>query len=137
MPKAALRFPKRQRLNQRGVQAVLRDGRRLKNARFDITLLGVSAESAASVVSEARIAIAVAKHQLKKAVSRNRIKRLVRESFRQHPISTSARDLLVTYKARSDAHLAPVRRKLRSELVALFDLAIAAKQIRVRDGSKT
>lgn len=136
MPKAALRFPKRQRLNQRGVQAVLRDGRRLKNARFDIKLLDVPADSAVSVVTEGRLAIAVAKHQLKKAVSRNQIKRLVRESFRQHAIATYACDLLVTYKARSDAHLAPVRRELRFELVALFDSAIAAKPNRVRDGSK-
>ena len=137
MSKAALRFPKRQRLNQRGVQAVLSDGRRLKHARFDIKLLDAPADAVASVVTDSRLAIAVAKHQLKKAVSRNRIRRLVRESFRQHAIAKSARDLLVTYKARSDAHLAQVRRELRSELVALFDSAIAAKPFRVRDGGKT
>lgn len=49
----------------------------------------------------ARLGLAVAKKQIKKAVSRNRVKRLVRESFRQHGDLLKGLDIVVV--ARSGA----------------------------------
>ncbi|MDH5183756.1 MAG: ribonuclease P protein component [Gammaproteobacteria bacterium] len=43
----------------------------------------------------ARLGLAISKKQLKRAVDRNRIKRLVRESFRQHQFVLSSLDLVV------------------------------------------
>ncbi|MFK5914644.1 MAG: ribonuclease P protein component [Woeseiaceae bacterium] len=61
----------------------------------------------------ARLGLAVAKKQLKLAVSRNRFKRLTRESFRQHLNSMSSLDIVVI--ARSGA-----LRKSNQELLELL-----------------
>ncbi len=45
--------------------------------------------------STARIGFAVAKKQLKRAVDRNRVKRLLRESFRLHQNELPATDIVV------------------------------------------
>ncbi|VAW97281.1 Ribonuclease P protein component [hydrothermal vent metagenome] len=49
----------------------------------------------------ARLGLAIAKKHIKKAVGRNRIKRLVRESFRHHQELLAGVDIVVT--CRSDA----------------------------------
>jgi ribonuclease P protein component len=46
----------------------------------------------------ARLGLAVARKHIKTAVGRNRIKRLVRESFRQHQQALSGIDLVVTLR---------------------------------------
>jgi ribonuclease P protein component len=61
----------------------------------------------------ARLGLAVAKKQLKRAVSRNRFKRLTRESFRQHLKSIDNMDIVVI--ARSGAE-----RKTNDELFNLL-----------------
>ncbi|MBS3964292.1 MAG: ribonuclease P protein component [Methylomonas sp.] len=53
-----------------------------------------------SPASQSRLGLAIAKKSIKKAVERNRIKRTVRESFRQQQIINN-RDIVVL--ARSDA----------------------------------
>lgn len=45
--------------------------------------------------SNARLGLAISKKQLKLAVDRNRIKRLVRESFRRHQLELAGLDLVV------------------------------------------
>ena len=47
----------------------------------------------------ARLGLAVAKKRLKRAVDRNRIKRLIRESFRQHRAILGGLDIVVLVKA--------------------------------------
>lgn len=47
----------------------------------------------------ARLGLAVAKKQLKKAVDRNRLKRLIRESFRLHPDELRGLDLVVMVRS--------------------------------------
>ncbi|MEM9103104.1 MAG: ribonuclease P protein component [Pseudomonadota bacterium] len=47
----------------------------------------------------ARLGLAIAKKQFKRAVDRNRLKRLIRESFRQSSIRHSNVDLVVMMKA--------------------------------------
>lgn len=44
----------------------------------------------------ARVALAVPKRQLKRAVDRNRVKRILRETFRQHQVRDAGIDILVT-----------------------------------------
>jgi len=51
--------------------------------------------------SFARLGLTIAKKYIKKAVARNRIKRLVRESFRHHQELLAGVDIVVT--CRSDA----------------------------------
>ena len=46
----------------------------------------------------ARLAIAVPKRIVKSAVDRNRVKRAIREQFRQHEIRSSPVDILVTLR---------------------------------------
>jgi ribonuclease P protein component len=48
--------------------------------------------------SYARLGLAIARKHVKKAVSRNRIKRLVRESFRQHQKLLAGLDIVVTLR---------------------------------------
>jgi len=45
--------------------------------------------------THARMGLAIAKKRIKRAVDRNRIKRLVRESFRQHQLNMPAVDIVV------------------------------------------
>ena len=46
----------------------------------------------------ARLGLAIARKHIKKAVGRNRIKRLVRESFRQHLPLLAGLDIVVTLR---------------------------------------
>ena len=46
----------------------------------------------------ARLGLAIARKHIKKAVGRNRIKRLVRESFRQHQQLLSGLDIVVALR---------------------------------------
>ncbi|NOU00998.1 MAG: ribonuclease P protein component [Gallionella sp.] len=48
--------------------------------------------------SRSRLGIIASKKNFSKAVDRNRIKRLIREAFRQHSIKTSGLDLVVLVK---------------------------------------
>ncbi len=49
-----------------------------------IQLIGLLARVRESIQPQARLGFAVSKRSLKRAVDRNRVKRLVRESFRHH-----------------------------------------------------
>jgi len=53
--------------------------------------------------AEARLGLAVAKKHLRRAVARNRIKRLIRESFRHHRQALAGLDLVVLVKPGIDA----------------------------------
>lgn len=44
---------------------------------------------------EARLGLAIAKKQVRRAVDRNRIKRVVRESFRHHRLELASMDCVV------------------------------------------
>jgi ribonuclease P protein component len=62
----------------------------VKSSGYLITVLASTSE-----ISEARLGVVVAKKKIRTAVARNRIKRLVRESFRQHRQQLSGLDIVV------------------------------------------
>lgn len=47
----------------------------------------------------ARLGLAVPRKQIRKAVERNRVKRLIRESFRQHQVLLNGLDVVVVARA--------------------------------------
>ena len=118
-------FPSGKRLDQAGVLAVLKRGKRLNGVDFVLRLL---ISPTKNVAEDSGIAISVPKRLLKSSVARNRIKRLVREAFRQHRSAARALHLLVNYKARNDGRDAAARCLLRTELTSLFDDAILRAQ---------
>ncbi|HET8898915.1 MAG TPA: ribonuclease P protein component, partial [Rhodanobacteraceae bacterium] len=72
----------------------------------------------------ARLGLAVSRKVSKRAVDRNRIKRVVRESFRHHHAALPARDILVV--ARTEA-VAASNADLRAELASLWTRLAALK----------
>lgn len=84
-----IHFPRNVRLT-RGVefQRVFQQGKRLHAN-------GVNARTAANSMGFPRLGMAIAKKALRRAHERNRIKRLVRESFRHHQANLPAVDIVV------------------------------------------
>ena len=82
-------FPRCVRLT-RGVefQRVFQQGKRLHAN-------GLNARAAANTVGFPRLGMAIAKKALRRAHERNRIRRLVRESFRHHQSTLPAVDLVI------------------------------------------
>lgn len=73
------RFTRQQRLTQPSQFKNVFADPYVKQGDANMLLLGIKNDE-----KTARLGLAVAKKQLKRAVSRNRFKRLTRESFRQH-----------------------------------------------------
>jgi RNase P protein component len=108
------------------VLTVLKRGKRLVHASFELRFLIASANPAAA---PGKIAISVPKRKLKSAVARNRIKRLVREEFRVHGAARIPLHMLVNYNALNDGRDASIRRLLRTELVNLLNEAIVRARV--------
>lgn len=90
------RFARQQRLTQASEFKGVFDNPCVKQGDSSMLLLGKKNNH-----ETARLGLAVAKKQLKRAVSRNRFKRLTRESFRQHLETIKGLDIVVI--ARSGA----------------------------------
>lgn len=71
----------------------------------------------------ARLAIAVPKRLLKSAVSRNIVKRWIREAFRQHPMREQQVDMLITLESKLDLKSNAERQAARQELQGLLSEA--------------
>ncbi|MCP3679272.1 MAG: ribonuclease P protein component [Gammaproteobacteria bacterium] len=68
-------------------------------------------------LATARLGLAISKKRVKRAVHRNRIKRVIRESFRHHQTILTALDITVVMsKEARKASTALVKLDLRSEL---------------------
>ena len=94
------------RLASSGVKRLLAHGQRMSAAVADIVFSGriqirdaLQTPDANASCRGSRVALAVPKRQLKRAVDRNRVKRVLRETFRQHPIREVGIDMLVTLNA--------------------------------------
>ena len=120
---AASRFPRSARLLSRAAyQAVFADGRRLSDPYF--LLLAAPRTDG----DGARLGMAIARRHARTAVERNRIKRLVRESFRARCEVLPALDIVVMLRAGTAG---VDNATLRAGLIRLWDL------LQGRDASST
>ena len=114
MPRNARKegFSRRHRFAERGsFGPVLRGSRKVRG-----TLAVVHAVPARNPAS--RLGIALTRRLVPRSTDRNRVKRLVREAFRRHPLKKAALDCVVSLRERFDAASLPA---LRSEIGSLFD----------------
>ena len=111
-------FAKAQRLGSPAeFQAVFNLNRPLTSRSPFFTVLGAPSQG-----EYARLGMIVAKRNIKRAVQRNRIRRLIRESFRNHQAVLAGLDIVVIVKAegskRENAQLFLCLEKHWKELVA-------------------
>lgn len=118
------------RLASAEVKNLLGHGQRASASTADVVLTSRSlvplTQSPAKSAIVARIALAVPKRQLKRAVDRNRAKRILREIFRQHAIRSTPLEMLVTISAVPKALAGKLKQKqatshLRSAALGLFN----------------
>ena len=91
------RFPKALRLLQRQSFS-----RVFKNSTFRSTDKIFCVLATESELTNSRLGLAIAKKKVKKSVARQRIKRLVRESFRLHQDQLGSWDIVVMAQAGAD-----------------------------------
>ena len=132
-----LRLPKALRLNKKAVTNLLKHGKKIRirgyaqpdftqttsvstkfSLKFFVSQLRTNIERATHNQSPSRIAISVPKRLLKTAVSRNAVKRWIRESFRQHAIRWGGADILITLEKKLDCKTQ--RQEVLAELYQLF-----------------
>ena len=109
------RFRHQHRLVKHQVVALLNSG-----ARFSRVELGLKVGE--NSFGQGRIAVAVPKRLLKFAVDRNRVKRVIREQFRQHQIRACPVDVLVTLQRQvtTNKKLHHINKSARGQLRATF-----------------
>lgn len=104
-------FPPEVRLRQSGdFRAVFADGQRYVRSGFVVIV-------APSRYTKARLGLAIAKRRVPRAVDRNRIKRIVRDSFRRTQTSLNAVDIVVLARSRT---VAMSNGKLRGQLRSIW-----------------
>jgi ribonuclease P protein component len=124
------------RLTTRDVTSVLKRGKRVRplvsapaKAVIDARVLGGLGAGAMregespekpGPKSGARIAVAVPKRLLKKAVERNLVKRWIREALRQHDARLVAADMLLTLTAKVNLKVASEKAHLKKQIGDLF-----------------
>jgi len=87
-------FPKSSRLNKPSqYRFVFKSNRRRADSQF----LVIAAENG---LGHARLGLAISKRNVRTAVSRNRIKRLVRESFRRNRYRLAGQDIVIVAQKR-------------------------------------
>ncbi len=111
VPRERLTFPALKRLRHKSeFDAARACGRRVGNGFFAVTVIS-------NDKTGPRLGLAVALRVARTGVERNRIRRIIRESFRLHQHSLPAVDVVVSARAR--AHRAPAP-QLHASLAALW-----------------
>lgn len=114
MPRNARKegFSRRHRFAEQGsFGPVLRGSRKVRGSLAIVHAVAARGEGS-------RIGIALTRRLVPRSTDRNRVKRLVREMFRRHPIKKAALDCVVSLRERFDVASLPA---LRSEVASLFD----------------
>jgi ribonuclease P protein component len=138
------KFTRRHRLSSAEVQRVLKQGKRTVVRSTDTGKPRLEARTfAAPMAAEemsrlspfrksngARLAVAVPKRLLKRAVDRNLVKRWMREAFRRYNVRDLAVDTLFTLCAKVDLAKSAPRHELRKQIDELVTQAITAKSLR-------
>jgi ribonuclease P protein component len=107
---------RRHRFSGRGAfAAALRSPRKLRGKSLLLHL-------AAGAASVSRLGLSVPKRQAPRAVDRNRLKRIAREAFRQHPARGIGLDLVFTAR---EKFTRGGEKSWRGEFIALLDRAAA------------
>ncbi|MCS5712762.1 ribonuclease P protein component [Candidatus Berkiella aquae] len=103
-------FPKKNRLLvPSDFQQVFKTGRRQKGAMFTIICT-------ANALPYARLGLAIAKRYIPSAVARNRVRRIIRESFRHYQSILGAVDIVViTQKHLEDLKSACLHKELNQQ----------------------
>lgn len=107
-------------LRKRDFEACFQARRRLSGAYYLLHYRWQAPEEAAG----ARLGLAIGRKVDTRAVVRNRLRRISREVFRQHPLRGQPVDLILT--ARADA-ASVARPPLHAELNQLFDRLLATR----------
>ncbi len=121
------------RLASAEVKRLLAHGQRTSASVADIvfssrTLIRDPAIRATQAVQPtSRLALAVAKRHLSRAVDRNRVKRILREAFRHHPIREAGVDVLVTLGAAPNTVAGNARRKDATQRIRAAAIALLTK----------
>jgi ribonuclease P protein component len=114
MPRHARKegLSRRHRFSERGSFAPLLRGTRKLRGRLAIL------HAAAARSAHSRLGIALTRRLVPSALGRNRLKRMVRETFRRHAVKALGIDCVITLRERIAADGEPA---LRAEILALFD----------------
>ena len=105
-------FSRRHRFAEQGsFGPVLRGSRKVKGS-FAVV------HAVAARVETSRLGVALTKRLVPRSTDRNRVKRLIREAFRRHPVKKAALDCVVSLRERFDA---ASLRAIRTEIGCLFD----------------
>lgn len=97
---------------------------RVLNSRQRVAVGRVALQVAANKGAGGRLGIAVAKRHIKRSVDRNRLKRMMREAFRNHPIKRLNVDLFISVRVRvASSKRSDERSALRAEIGALLEKA--------------
>ncbi len=123
MPSASIKqnsFGRKRRLADKASFAgVLSSRQRVAGGR-------VALQVAANKGAQGRLGIAVAKRHVRRSVDRNRLKRMMREAFRNHPIKYLDVDLFISVRVRvASSKRSDERITLRAEIDALLEKAAA------------
>ncbi|WP_395679788.1 ribonuclease P protein component [Dokdonella sp.] len=99
-----------------------RDFARLRTCSRRVSSRNLIAEVAASETTGVRMGLAVSRKVSRKAVRRNRIKRIARDSFRRHRAMFPALDILVIARSSADLQDNPA---LHAEFAQLWQRIVA------------
>lgn len=120
-------FPKQKRLLKSGDYRRVFDGCIVKASCPELLFLAITTDKPSS-----RIGFIISKKNVKHAVQRNLIKRIVREEFRQHPLSMPAKDIVVLARKGADQlsrkSLHSIARKMFKKLDRRVDELLQTKK---------
>ena len=99
MPKAALDSPHNLRFSRSDRLISKHDFQTVFAKPTKISRQHLVALSCSNQIGHARLGMSISKHQVKRAVDRNRLRRIIRESFRQHKNTLKELDIVLILRS--------------------------------------